>query len=246
MFNLSYTYKKPKTLFGTQNAKTIKGEELGYTTLILYLSPEKQNSKGKNICPKATKGCAASCLFTAGRGKFSNVKLGRLHKTEYFLSDKKGFMNDLVNEIGKAIIKYGADKLCVRLNGTSDIPFENIKVGGFNNLMDMFPKVQFYDYTKVFSRLTKPLPKNYHITFSWAETKENQNECMRALEIGFNVAAVFDVKNETELPQTYKGIKVINGDIHDLTFLHEKGTMVGLKAKGDAKKDKTGFVIRDF
>lgn len=246
MFILGYNYKKPTTLFGTQNAKTIKGEQLGYTTYILYMSPEKQNSMGKNICSKATAGCAASCLFTAGRGKFSNVMKGRLNKTEYFLRDRNNFMNDMVKEIAKGIKKHGADKMCVRLNGTSDIPYENIPVGGFKNIMEMFPDVQFYDYTKVFNRLTKELPKNYHLTFSRAETKDNQIEADKALALGFNVAAVFAVKDETELPAEYNGFKVINGDDHDLRFLDEKNTIVALKAKGSAFYDTSGFVIRDF
>lgn len=246
MFNLGYTYKKPTKLFGTQNAKTKKGEKLGYTTYILYMSPQKQNTFGKNICPKATEGCTSSCLFTAGRGRFTNVMRGRLNKTEYFLRDKESFMNDLANEIAVGIKKHGADKMCVRLNGTSDIPYENIPVGGFRNIMEMYPDVQFYDYTKVFSRLIKELPKNYHLTFSRAETKENHLEAKKALKLGYNVAAVFGVKNETELPKRFEGVRVINGDEHDLTFLHGNGIIVGLKAKGDAKKDTSGFVIRGF
>jgi hypothetical protein len=246
MFNLGYTYKKPTTLFGTQNAKTIKGEQLGYTTYILYMSPEKQNSLGKNICPKATAGCAAACLFTSGRGKFTNVMIGRLNKTEYFLRERENFMNDIAKEIAKGIKKHGANKMCVRINGTSDIPYENIPVGGFKNIMEMFPDVMFYDYTKVASRFKKELPKNYHLTFSMAETESNKKEAFELLSKGFNVAAVFAVKNETELPETYKGFKVINGDEHDLRFLDEKNTIVALKAKGDGKKDTSGFVIRDF
>ena len=246
MFNLAHNYKKPTSLFGTQNAKTIKGEQLGYTTYIMYLSPEKQNSQGKNLCSKATAGCKASCLFTAGRGRFSNVALARLNKTEYFLNDRQGFMEQIANEIAKGVKKHGADKMCVRLNGTTDIPFENIPVNGFKNIMAMFPDVQFYDYTKVFSRLTKELPKNYHLTFSRAETKENQLEAEKALQLGFNVAGVFAVKNEKELPKKYMGVKVINGDEHDLTFLHGNGVIVGLKAKGKAKYDTSGFVIREF
>jgi hypothetical protein len=243
MLNLSHQYKKPLNLFGTQNAKTSKGEKLGWTTYILYMSPEKQNSMGKNICPKATAGCKAACLFTAGRGKFSNVMKGRINKTEYFLQDRVEFMKQIAQEITKGIKKHGADAMCVRLNGTSDIPYENIPVGGFDNIMSMFPNVQFYDYTKIFSRLTKVLPSNYHLTFSRAETKQNQDEAKRAIELGFNVAAVFKIKDETELPKTYMNAKVINGDKHDLTFLHGNGVVVGLKAKGDAKNDDTGFVI---
>lgn len=246
MFNLGYNYIKPKTLFGTKNAKTIKGEKLGYTTLILYMAPHKQNTLGKNICPKATNGCASSCLFTAGRGRFSNVMLARLHKTEYFLRDRISFMNDMANEIEKAIEKHGAKNICVRLNGTSDIPYENIPVGGFKNIMDMFKNVQFYDYTKIASRFNSNLPKNYHLTFSRAETKQNHIEAEKLLNMGYNVAAVFAVKDETELPKKFMGHKVINGDVHDLTFKHGKKVIVGLKAKGDAKKDTSGFVIRGF
>lgn len=246
MFDLSYKYKQPKVLLTTQNAKTIKGEDLGYKTLICYMSPHKQNTFGRNLCPKATAGCMASCLFTAGRGRFSNVKIGRLRKSEFFLSNKDLFMEQLVTEINKAIRNKKDKQICVRLNGTTDVPFENIKVGKFDNIMSMFPDVQFYDYTKVFARLKKELPKNYHLTFSRAETETNHKESLLALQMGFNVAVVFNVKDETELPSTYMGFKVINGDMHDLTFLHDKNTIIGLKAKGMAKKDTSGFVVTDF
>lgn len=246
MFDLSYKYKQPKVLLTTQNAKTIKGEDLGYKTLICYMSPHKQNTFGRNLCPKATAGCMASCLFTAGRGRFSNVKIGRLRKSEFFLSNKDLFMEQLVTEINKAVRNKKDKQICVRLNGTTDVPFENIKVGKFDNIMSMFPDVQFYDYTKVFARLKKELPKNYHLTFSRAETETNHKESLLALQMGFNVAVVFNVKDETELPSTYMGFKVINGDMHDLTFLHDKNTIIGLKAKGMAKKDTSGFVVTDF
>jgi hypothetical protein len=117
--------------------------------------------------------------------------------------------------------------------------------------MEMFPSVQFYDYTKNPNRFKKELPENYHLTFSMAETIENKIDCFRLLDMGFNIAAVFNVKDETELPTQYKGYNVINGDLHDLTFKYKqpkgtKGVILGLKAKGDAKKDTTGFVIKDF
>jgi hypothetical protein len=155
-------------------------------------------------------------------------------------------MQQLAKEIKAGIKKYGADKMAIRLNGTSDIPFENIPVDNHANIMEMFPMVQFYDYTKIYSRLIKVLPSNYHLTFSRAETADNQAEADRALKLGFNVATVFAVKNESDLPLEYKGAKVVNGDEHDLTFLHGHGVILGLKAKGDAKKDTTGFVVRDF
>ena len=248
MFDLSYKYKKPTRLLTTDNAKTIKGEALGFTTMIIYMSPEKQNSQGKNICPKATEGCKAVCLFNAGRGKFSNVIKGRLNKTEYFLRDRKNFMEQLASEIEKGIKKYGADALCVRLNGTSDIPYENIPVAGYKNIMSMFSSIQFYDYTKIASRFKETLPKNYHLTFSMGETEKNKKECDKLLSKGYNVAAVFNVKDERLLPTEYKGYEVINADEHDLRFLDKKNVICGLKFKGSnsdmAKGVESGFVIQ--
>ena len=249
----NYVFKKSKKLLSLNtNAKTIKSMNYGFYNYILYISPDKQNTFGKTVCAASTDGCKKACLFTAGRGVFSNVAMGRLHKTEYFLRDKTNFMNDISNEINNAIKKYGSDKICIRLNGTSDIPYENIPVDNHKNIMDKFPNVQFYDYTKIANRFDKPLPQNYHLTFSMAETIENKINCFKLLDKGFNVAAVFAVKDETKLPTTYKNYTVINGDLHDLTFLHKqdtnnKGIILGLKAKGNlGKKDTTGFVIRDF
>ena len=87
-------YTIPKKLLspGATNAKTAKNE---IKTFILYLAPYNQNSKKINICPKASKGCAAACLFTAGRGAFSNVIKSRTNKTEYLLSNKSLFIKQL-------------------------------------------------------------------------------------------------------------------------------------------------------
>lgn len=243
MFDLSYKYKRPKTLFGTQNAKTIKGEKLGYTTFIMYMSPEKQNTAGKNLCAHASEGCKAACLFTAGRGAFSNVMTGRLNKTEYFLREKALFLEQVYNEVAKGYKKHGKT-LAVRLNGTSDIPYENLIIKDNKNIMQLFPDVQFYDYTKDFSRMLKPQAPNYHLTYSVDERAVTKINAATALHAGKNVAMVFNVKDETELPAEYMGFPVINGDEHDLTFLHGNGVIVGLKAKGKAKKDTTGFVIQ--
>ena len=244
-----YQSKRAKTLFGQQNAKTIKGEELGFKTYIIYMSPEKQNVKGKNLCPNASKGCAAACLNTAGRGAFSNVQKARLNKTEYFLNEKEEFKQQMFKELTKAYKKYGST-LAVRLNGTTDIPYENIKIMDDKNIMELFPNVQFYDYTKSFKRILSyskgEMPANYHLTYSVDERAVTKINAMTALSLGVNVAMVFGVKDETELPDTYMGYKVINGDIHDLTWLHGEGVIVGLKAKGKGKKDETGFVIYEF
>jgi hypothetical protein len=120
-----------------------------------------------------------------------------------------------------------------RLNGTSDIRWETVKVDGFDNIMAMFPNVQFYDYTKIANR--RDLPANYHLTFSLAES--NLADAERALANGMNVAAVFRT-----VPKVFLSVPVIDGDATDLRFLDPKGVIVGLKAKGKAKKDDSGFV----
>lgn len=218
-----------------QNAKTVKGEkENGVLTAILYLAP--YNLSGVNLCPKASKGCAAACLYSAGRGAFQNVQDARMRKTKFFLNDRDGFVAQLVEEIGKA--KRKAERkglsLAVRLNGTSDIVWEKIAPEIFEKHSD----VQFYDYTKIAKRIVNAgLPKNYYLLFSRSES--NEHEALKVLKLGGNVAAVFD-----SMPKRYKGFPVIDGDKSDARFLERGGRIVGLKAKGKARKDSTGFVVR--
>ena len=239
-------YTIPNNLLSTKNSKTIKGEKYGYTTYIMYLAPYKQNSKGVNLCAKATKGCAAACLFKSGAARFDKVQQGKINKSEYFIHDFKGFMNQLYNEISKIVAKHEIiegdvklalngkvlrhKKFAIRLNGTSDIPFENIKVKDNKNIFELFPDVQFYDYTKLDQRFdNKILPANYQLTFSRSE--DNDNETLDILNRGFNVAVVFGVKDENDLPDTYLGYPVINGDESDLRFLDDENVVVGLKYK---------------
>lgn len=242
------TYTKP--LLSTNNAKTIKGEKLGYLTYILYMSPYTANSKNINVCSHASKGCADSCLVGSGfGGMYVNVQQGRIDKTEYFLADRVSFLNKLRSEIENAIIK-NKDKAIVtfRLNGTSDLPYEKYKVfdNGTKNIFEMFPDVTFYDYTKNWRRFDKQLPSNYHLTFSRSEINDIQT--LSLLKRGYNVAMVFD-----KVPETYLGYEVINGDTDDLRFLDKKNVIVGLRyknntGKGGAEKNllafESGFVIR--
>lgn len=234
-----------KPLLSSKNYKTQKGEKLNYKTLILYMSPFTANSKGINVCSHASKGCAEACLVGSGNGgMFTQVKQGRINKTEYFLKDRVGFLNQLKGEIERVIKNLPNDfTLVVRLNGTSDLPFEKFKVFDGKNIFEMFPQIQFYDYTKNYLRFDKVLPSNYHLTFSRSEI--NHEKSMELLKRGFNVAMVF-----TKVPQMYGGFKVVNGDETDLRFLDEKGVIVGLKykqltGKGVSNKEvlKNGFVI---
>jgi len=237
---------KRKPLLSTNNAKTIKGEKLGYLTYILYMSPFKANSLGKNVCSHASKGCADSCLVGSGfGGMYTSVKNGRREKTEYFLRDRVGFLHQVKDEIAKAIKKHeGKAIVTIRLNGTSDLPFEKYKVFEGKNIFEVYPEVQFYDYTKNYLRFDKELPKNYHLTFSRSET--NHDKSMELLKRGFNVAMVFD-----KLPSEFEGFKVINADLDDLRFLDEKNVICGLKYKKMTGKGAnnnlafdSGFAIR--
>jgi hypothetical protein len=244
---------KKQILLTTNNAKTIKSlkvndveTQLPFLTYILYMSPFTQNSKVINVCSHASKGCAESCLVGSGNGgMFENVYQGRVKKTEHFLRDRVGFLFQVKEEIEKAI-KKNKDKviLTIRLNGTSDLPYEKYKVFEGKNIFEIFPDVQFYDYTKNYLRFDKELPKNYHLTFSRSEN--NHKKSMELLKRGFNVAMVFDV-----LPTEFEGYKVINADLDDLRFLDDKNVICGLKYKKMTKKGannnlafESGFAIR--
>ena len=244
----------PSNLLTRSSAKTVKGEKYGWETNILYLAPHKQNILGKNLCPHATVGCAAACLYTSGRGKFNSVQKARMNKTTLFLKDKDWFLNKLVSEIHKIgtmdiIGSFRDFKQCIRLNGTSDIPWENLKIQG-DNIFNIYEHLQFYDYTKDPNRVLKNKLKNYHLTFSRSEN--NEDDCIKVLEAGHNVAMVFNkdfykrnLQDGGTAFYTMKGkqYKVIDGDQSDLRFLDPQGVIVGLKAKGDAFKDKSGFVL---
>ena len=224
----------------TANAKINKSTKKGFWTYGIHLAPAKLS--GFNVCAWASKGCADACLNTAGRGRMTPIQESRIKKTKWFYNDRENFMLQLVKEIGNAI-KLAVKKSqtpCFRLNLTSDLAWESQKFNGVK-LMEIFPNVQFYDYTKSVKRMEKYLsgkfPSNYHLTFSRSES--NADETEKVLSLGGNVAAVF----RKELPKTWNGYKVINGDETDLRFLDEKNIIVGLVEKGLAKKDETGFVL---
>ncbi len=217
------------------NAKTVKGQGRGYMTAILYLAPADES--GYEVCPMASAGCRKACLNKAGMGAFSNVQAARIAKTRWYFEDRDAFMAQLVAEVRAFIrkaIKLGLIPV-VRLNGTSDIPWERVPVEGQANIMSLFPSVQFYDYTKRHNR--RDLPANYHLTFSLAE--DNDPRARVAASNGANIAVVF--RND-KFPATFMGMPVVDGDADDLRFLDGRGVVVGLKAKGPAKKDMSGFV----
>ena len=237
-------------LLSTGNPKILKGLKQGYNTYILHLAPA--DLSGFNTCPKATAGCKAACLNTAGRGGMFKkgattnvIQEARMRKTAFFFEERKYFMEWLVQDIELAI-KQSAKKNLIpvfRLNGTSDLSWEKYEVvrNGklYRNIFAAFPDVQFYDYTKVLGRKVSDI-KNYHLTFSAADG--NDADVMKAIQQDYNVATVFGIKKTLPMPESYNGLPVFNGDESDLRFLDPKGVVVGLYAKGKAKKDTSGFV----
>lgn len=230
------TYKRPAQLLskGDTNAKTAKNE---LSTLILYLAPLAQNSQGRNLCPKASEGCAAACLFTAGRGAFNSVQASRVNRTEYFLANRLGFLAQAANEINKAAAKV--DALAVRMNGTSDLRLVEM----LTERHKIAANVVFYDYTKILSKAVKyaseSLPSGHRYVVTFSRSEVNEAEALEALRSGANVAAVFN----GELPDNWQGFEVIDGDASDVVMLENSGKVLGLKAKGKAKADRSGFVI---
>ena len=228
------------SLLNSGNSKTRKGEKKGFTTYGIHLAPASLS--GFNVCDSSSAGCRWACLNTAGRGAMNSVQKARIKKTLFFFKDKQKFLAELWAEVAKSIKSASRKGMtpCFRLNLTSDLPWEKIKFNG-QNVFDAFPLVTFYDYTKSVERMTAfvngEMPSNYHLTFSRSET--NGAIALAILRSGGNVAMVF----RKSLPSSYMGFEVVDGDETDLRFLDGKGKIVGLKEKGLAKKDETGFVL---
>ena len=234
------------TLLTSGNQKILKGEKLGYITKGIHLAPA--NLSGYEVCQWRSKGCTMACLNTAGRGQMQRTQDSRIAKTKLFFEERFDFRTKLSKEIISSVKSASKKSMqaVFRPNLTSDIAWENIINEDGVTIFEKHGKTQFYDYTKSFKRmcafLGKPFikgekfPSNYHLTFSRSE--HNDTKCEMVLAMGGNVAVVF----RNQLPKTWKGFEVVNGDETDLRFLDKKGVVVGLIEKGLAKKDSTGFV----
>jgi hypothetical protein len=234
----------------SSDAKTVKGQEIGYATAVMYLAPAREGGIG-NLCSNASDQCTQACLYTAGRGIMSSVQFGRIKRTWMYWLNKEAFLIRLHKEIA-AFLKSEAKDVkgltkIVRLNGTSDIMWEqghSVTIGNvrYASIFDAFSSVSFYDYTKIAKRLMHQLPANYSLTFSRSEN--NHATCIALLNMGFTVAAVFSTRKGEALPTHYEGFEVINGDESDVRINDPKGVWVGLLAKGFAKNMECGgFVI---
>lgn len=223
--------KKPigyKRILTFEAYKTGKSKAFGYLTGILYMSPGTESSV-INMCVAASPECLKLCLVSSGQMVFSSSVNARIWRTRLYVKNPELFFSCL--EYDMYLLKRKAAKLGLtpvfRMNGTSDFP----KLA--YEMMDRFPNDLFYDYTKL-ERAWSRVRTNYHLTFSYSG--HNLVECMNALRHGINVAVVFDTRKGETLPATWQGYKVLDGDTHDLRFLDPTSHIVGLRAKGKAKK----------
>jgi len=233
-----------KLLTVNGNPKIVKGDKINdkYLSAIMHLSPINTR-----ICPyQDIAKCKEACLNTAGRGGIfkkgestNTIQEARKRKTDLFLNDRDTFMSLLVKDIQAFVRKCErlGKKPCVRLNGTSDIQWELIPVDNYANIFDMFSDVQFYDYTKIPTRKVSSI-KNYHLTWSYSQANDKYARLFE--QVPYNKAVVF----HGGLPSMFKGMKVIDGDTTDMRFLDKANRVIGLKAKGKARQDKSGFVIQ--
>ncbi len=215
------------------DSKTVKGEKFGYLTGILYLAPHTIAGP-QSVCPFATNECKAACLYSAGRGGFSSVQKARIAKTTFWRTSPDDFLAQLAIEIGaleKKARKLGLTA-AVRLNGTSDIRWED------TGIIQQFPEIQFYDYTKYPPKLRATLPDNYNLTYSYTGLPLSSEWSAQWASRGVNTAVVF----RGGLPARFLDRPVINGDESDLRFTDAQGVIVGLKAKGKARKGISSFI----
>lgn len=238
-------------IFSMESAKAAKAQNYGYLNAIHYMAPASLS--GFNLCPKSTPACRALCLgWESGQASMvahddviNSVRQSRIDKARRFMRDRKVYMQDVVKSIElaeKRAAKLGF-KLCVRMNGSTDIAWEGIACARdgvmYRNVMLAFPHLQFVDYTKIAARLDRDLPSNYCLVLS--RTEDNDEDVRRLVRAGGTAAAVF----AGELPAAFNGLKVISGDDHDLLHLNPRGVILGLTPKGrKAKRDRaSGFVI---
>lgn len=228
------------------SSKIAKGLKFNERTYILYLAPASVS--GYNTCPMSTNECREACLAESGHNRIdvkeNRINKSRIKKTKLFFEERNFFMAWLVAEITKAYTEAIKDgyRFSVRLNGTSDIDPTTFKYNG-KNILEIFPNVSFYDYTKVSKRfrLLEKYP-NYDLTYSFSGY--NLTECIELLETKRGrVAMVFEGKR---LPIEWGGFKVIDGDEYDMRYIDDEGVIVGLKFKKVRKKIDTAnnpFII---
>lgn len=237
---------RPRKLLSAANTKLAKAEQ----NIGLSLSPSKLS--GYQVCASSSEQCVLHCINTSGMAApdfhskadaCNPVWVGRNVKTLWLMRERQAFMHRLYKDIAlnqEATIRLNvfSDWMWERQSLTvseSDAKRYGTKSGSFKNVFEVFPEVQFYDYTKHFARMFRERPKNYHLTFSLTEA--NADQARKVLASGFNVAAVLTVR------QGYLfGFPIIDGDQNDLRHLDPPSSVVGLKPKGSLRNKESDFV----
>ena len=246
----SFAQKRPDSVLTVgQDAKTSKGEKLGIRTAVTYLAPHTVS--GVNVCAAAILAqCTSACLYSAGRGAMSSVQNSRLRRTLYLQQYPELYLETLAKDLEKHCQDCLAEGLvpAYRPNGTSDNRWENWPA--WVALVQMFVDkygLRVYDYTKLPNR--RNMPAWYDLTFSYSGVLGFQPFVAKAKAAGMRIAAVFESR-ATVLAmlangEKFLGLDVIDGDDTDVRFLEPQNALVALYAKGEAKKDTSGFVVRD-
>ena len=219
-----------------KSAKLAKNGKISHQyTYSIYLAPSSLS--GYNVCSHSTPECRVGCLHTSGRNgleilsktKITMTNDCRIKKTRLFYEHPEYFMQWLLAELVRYQNKAKKDGygFSVRLNCTSDIDWNNVRINDMT-LFEIFPDVQFYDYTKNPAKFINK-PKNYHLTFSY--TGKNWKQCEALLQQGYSIAMVFDTKKNRELPAMYNNYEVTNGDLTDYRPNDKKGVIIGLRFK---------------
>lgn len=208
------------------NTKLAKTQQWG-----LSLLPHRLAGVGKNLCPYSTAGCRSVCLNTAGRGAGGKVQNARLARTRFMFQHPAAFATLLEAEILRI-----PGPAALRLNVFSDIPWETVWPEVFTLRNDL----QFYDYTK-WPVGSRTVPANYHLTYSASE-KWTDEMIVDVVTNGSNVTVVLDTTKSEALPTTWRGLKVVDGDVSDARYDDPVGVVVALRAKGKARSSDSKFI----
>jgi len=243
---MSDTVTEPRYLLSIGNdAKTVKGEKEDYLTGVQYMLPHRKiysipwaarllkaaGINNYNACPWA-RTCIKDCLDTSGHGVMKQVVTAKAQRTLYMLLEPAQYRMKLISELGDLRDRAARRDMtpCARLNGVTDL--------GWGWVIDLFPDVQFYDYTKSIARVLANRRSNYHLTFSYDGRLDSMTNAKRAFKAGVNTA----VCSRGIRPERWRGRPVLDGDRNDLRFLDPPKHWVWLGAKGKARKSDSVFV----
>ena len=195
---------------------------------MLYLTPHRL-AKIENLCPWSTSGCRKHCLHSAGRGAQPNVAQGRLVRTQLLFEAPELFLAILADNL-RLVDKRGGG--WVRLNGTSDIPWE--EVPAVVEMMERYSStIDFADYTKAMpSKRPAPDIDNYSLARSVWFGHHDAFDIRDLLLAGERVSMVVDD------PEKLRGLDLVTMADDTDEWLLEDGPQLGvLKPKGSLRKD---------